>query len=334
MRQPASIPALVAMWPLMVASLAMGAPDTPLADRVEHAREASIGVLVGAPESSDQPAPSRLLVRGSAFHLRDGYLVTARHVVEREEGGQAVIPPTIRVLTANLDELEAGLVGGNAFLDIAVYRLVRPGEVRLASAVFADAEPAPGDEVFMVGYPLGWGPAISFGRIGNPNTFLPTANTRLMQLDVSACAGNSGGGLFNTRGEIVGIVHAIIHTEGTEEDRRCSRFAFAIPGGLAHRIVTALIEGQQPGFSRLGIQLTATKVGARWLATVGEAAGPAYDGGIRRGDILLAIDDTPILDAARLKNYLIERTTPGQKVAVRVRRGERELVFTITLGRA
>ena len=52
----------------------------------------------------------------------------------------------------------------------------------------------------------------------------------------------------------------------------------------------------------------------------------------RISDIIIAVDDTEILDAAHLKNYLIERTTPGQRVAVKVRRIDADLTFTVTLG--
>jgi serine protease Do len=67
---------------------------------------------------------------------------------------------------------------------------------------------------------------------------------------------------------------------------------------------------------------------------VSEAAGPAFEGGIRKGDILLAIEDTAITDGVQLKNYLIERTVPGQKVAVRVLRGQTEHTVFVTLGKA
>src|SRR6185295_9597142 len=172
---------------------------------------------------------------------------------------------------------------------------------------------------------LGWGPAMGFGRIGNPNTFLPTLESRLFQIDLSACSGNSGGGLFNANGEIIGVLHAVIQTEQTEAEHHCSRFAFSVPGLLVQRIVTTLIQGGTPKFSRLGVNLKPVKIGTHWRVAVADASGPALDGGIRQGDILLAIEDMTITDAAQLKNYLIERTQPGQRVTVRVLRDGKEL---------
>ena len=54
--------------------------------------------------------------------------------------------------------------------------------------------------------------------------------------------------------------------------------------------------------------------------------------GIQKHDIILSVDETDMLDAAHLKNYLIQRTTPGQRVLVKVRRVDADLTFTVTLG--
>jgi len=76
------------------------------------------------------------------------------------------------------------------------------------------------------------------------------------------------------------------------------------------------------------------RVGTRWRVSVGDASGPAKDGGIHKGDLLVAIDDTDISDAAQLKNYLMERTRPGQTVILRVLRGDQELKLSVTLAGA
>jgi S1-C subfamily serine protease len=304
------------------------------ADGIDQAKRATVGILQDGADSTYQIGRARFSVRASGFHLHDGYLVTARHAVDKEEGGKRVVPNDITVMTSDLHELPATLVGVSPFVDLAVYRLTGEGTAGLLPAMaFADAEPTPGMEIFTVGYPLGWGPAMSFGRIGNPNTFLPTIESRLLQLDLSACSGNSGGGLFHADGMLAGVVHAIIQTESSQEDRRCSRFVFAVPGPLAKRIVGALIEGAHPQFARIGIQMTVVKVGTRWQVAVGDVSGPAQTGGVRKGDVLLAIDETPITDPAQLKNYLIERTQPGQIVRITVRRGAGEQTFSVTLGK-
>jgi serine protease Do len=308
--------------------------EARLAEGIERAKRATIGILQdGAGGSAGPGSPARFSLRGSGFHLRDGYIVTAQHAVDRDEAGKRIIPRHITVLTTALEELPAELTGVNAFLDIAVYRIADNGAaLHLGTVAFAKDEPQAGDEVYTIGYPLGWGPAVGFGRIGNPNTFLPTVESRLYQIDLSACSGNSGGGLFNREGEVVGVVHAIIQTETTQADRRCSRFAFSVPGPLVQRIVSALIQGAEPRFSRLGISMKPVKTGTRWQLAVAEATGPALEAGIQKGDLLLAIENVEITDAAQLKNYLIERTEPGQRISVKVLRDRQEKLFTVTLG--
>lgn len=304
----------------------------PNAEAIEQAKRATVGILEDTQDPRTPEKPGKIKIRGTGFHLHDGYIVTARHAVEKNSPTGQIVPKIIHVLTSDLHELVAQIVGESAYLDVVVYRLNQKDRPLLAvTTLFAAEAPIVGSEVFTVGYPMGWGPTMAFGRIGNANTFLQTVETRLVQADLSACSGNSGGGLFNQAGEVVGIMHAVIQTDKDETHVYCSQMAFAIPGTLAARIVNAAIEGKPLSFSKLGIHMTAVKDGTKWRIAVRDVADPAKAAGIQKHDILLAIEDTEILDAAHLKNYLIERTVPGQKVSVKVRRAEADLTFTVTL---
>jgi serine protease Do len=316
-------------------SAPLSAEPTPLSqDTFLRAKQATVGILEDTQDQRTPEKPGKIVVRGTGFHLRDGYVVTARHAAEKHDPSTgAIIQKHVRILTSDLNELPADLVGDSAFMDVVIYRVAEQYRSKLpAGSVFAAGDAAPGMEVFTVGYPLGWGPTMAFGRLGNTNTFLQTVETRLLQADLSACNGNSGGGLFNTQGEIVGIMHAIIQTEKDETQDHCSRMTFAIPGILAERIVNAALAGKPLTFSKLGIHMTSVKDGTKWRMAVKDVADPAKEAGIQKHDILLAIEDTEILDAAQLKNYLIERTTPGQEVSVKVRRIDADLTFHVVLG--
>lgn len=310
------------------ASAGTGAPP----DVIERAKRATVGILEDTQDPRTPDQPGKIKIRGTGFHLHDGYIVTARHAVEKNSPTGHIVPKVIHVLTTDLHELVAQIVGESAYLDVVVYRLNQHDRpvIDLATA-FATEAPVVGSEVFTVGYPMGWGPTMAFGRIGNVNTFLQTVETRLLQADLSACSGNSGGALYNHSGEVVGIMHAVIQTDKDENHVFCSQMAFAIPATLASRIVAAAVEGRPLAFSKLGIHMTAVKEGTKWRMAVKDVSEPAKAAGIQKHDILLAIEETEILDAAHLKNYLIERTVPGQRVSLKVRRAEADLTFTVTL---
>ena len=316
---------------LLMASHASAGEETR-SGALERAKRVTLGILEDTQDPRAPEKPGKIKIRGTGFHLHDGYIVTARHAVEKSSPSGQVVPKVIHVLTTDLHEVAAQIVGESAYLDVVVYRLNQQDRPVLpVEAPFAVETPPVGSEVFTVGYPMGWGPTMAFGRIGNANTFLQTVETRLIQADLSACSGNSGGALFNVEGEVVGILHAVIQTDKDESQVYCSQMAFAIPGTLAARIVSAAIEGKPLAFSKLGIHMTAVKDGTKWRIAVKDVAEPAKSAGIQKHDILLAIEDTEILDAAHLKNYLIEQTAPGQRVAVKVRRAEADLTFTVTL---
>jgi len=299
---------------------------------IERAKRATVGILEDTQDPRTPDQPGKIKIRGTGFHLHDGYIVTARHAVEKNSPTGHIVPKVIHVLTTDLHELVAQIVGESAYLDVVVYRLNQHDRpvIDLATA-FATEAPVVGSEVFTVGYPMGWGPTMAFGRIGNVNTFLQTVETRLLQADLSACSGNSGGALYNHVGEVVGIMHAVIQTDKDETHVFCSQMAFAIPATLASRIVAAAVEGRPLAFSKLGILMTTVKEGTKWRMAVKDVSEPAKAAGIQKHDILLAIEETEILDAAHLKNYLIERTVPGQRVSLKVRRAEADLTFTVTL---
>ncbi|UCH90580.1 MAG: serine protease [Nitrospirota bacterium] len=310
--------------------------STSPARAIEQAKLATVGILQSDVMPTDGPdygAP--LKIRGSGIHLGEGVILTARHAVERSEGGKLVVPELIHVLSDNLRELPATRQGANAYLDVAVYKLQGDqSDWPISRVKFAEHDVTYGDNVFTVGYPMGRGPALSYGKVGNPNTFLPTIQSRLVQVDLSACRGNSGGGLLNGEGQLVGLIHAIIQTETSPAERGCSRFGFAHPGLLVKRVVNAVLAGKAPGFSVLGIHLETIKEGNRWVLGVAKATGPSRHAGFRKGDILLAIDELEITTPAQLKNYLIETTEPGQKVVIRVLRGKNQRTISVQLGQS
>ena len=213
-----SLSACMLVVALLYPTWATGGTGTN-AEAIEQAKRATVGILEDTQDPRTPDKPGKIKIRGTGFHLQDGYIVTARHAVEKHSPTGQIVPKVIRVLSSDLHEFVAQIVGDSAYLDVVVYRLNQKDRPLMPiSTVFAAEAPIVGSEVFTVGYPMGWGPTMAFGRIGNANTFLQTVETRLVQADLSACSGNSGGGLFNQAGEVVGIMHAVIQTDKDDKE--------------------------------------------------------------------------------------------------------------------
>lgn len=338
MRYPLSIFMTLVLWHGLGGSLgfADGPESQHYAQDIEEAKLATVGILQDlSVKAEGAEYRAQVKVRGSGIHLGEGVILTARHAVERSEGGKRVVPEKIQVLTDDLRQLSAIRQGANTYMDVAVYKIQSDiSDWPISQVQFAEQDVTYGDEVFTVGFPMGRGPALSFGQVGNPNTFLPTVQSRLIQVDLSACRGNSGGGLLNDEGQLVGLIHAIIQTDASQTERGCSRFGFALPGNLVKRVVNAVRAGKTPGFSVLGIHLETLKDGSRWVLGVAKATGPSRHAGFKKGDILVAIDELKITSPSQLKNYLIEQTTPGQTVVIHVQRGETQRAVSVKLGKS
>ncbi|MBI4003265.1 MAG: PDZ domain-containing protein [Nitrospira defluvii] len=108
--------------------------------------------------------------------------------------------------------------------------------------------------------------------------------------------------------------------------------AFAILATVADRVIRDLREGRQPIVAWLGITMEAVKVGGRWRVRVVKAEGPAFEGGLKVGDVILAIAQTEIFTPAELKRFLLETAQPNQSVLVHVLRDDTEFHMTIVLG--
>lgn len=313
---------------------------------IDTARNAAVGIVRNEGDYLPPQAQGRSIlpgknekmmpgIRGSGTHIGDGYILTAYHVIEQRDKDnpkQTVIPREITIRSQNLDELPAQLVGVNEYTDIAVYR-VDPSKAQkyLGIARLAGRDMQPGEKVFTIGYPLGWGPSAAFGYAGSNDIFLPTVESRLVALDLSACNGNSGGGMFNANGEVVGMAHAVIGGN-KEGDGVCSKIFFAIPGDVVNGMTRSLIAGEKPKFPKIGAGLTVSKFGDSWRVAVSGVSGPAEKAGLQAGDVFLSINGAPVRDGRQLKNYLVEKTKPGDTVSLEIMRGNEKKKLSLTLG--
>ena len=262
----------------------------------------------------------------------DGYILTCAHVVD----GASTITVTI-----GDKDYPATLVGEDTTSDIAVIKVEADG---LTPATVGDSDGLKvGQSVMAVGNPLGeLGGTVTGGMISALNRSVTiqgssSVNTMsLIQMDASVSPGNSGGGLFNMSGELVGIVNAKSSSSDAEG------LGFAIPINDAIKVAQELLEnGYVTGRPYLGITYLGVE-DAQTAAQLGVNAygvyvvevvkgGPADKAGLKSGDRIVSIDGSEIGTKDDL-SALMQKHTAGDSLAITIARGGQMQTISVTLG--
>jgi serine protease Do len=245
----------------------------------------------------------------------DGYIITNNHVVANAD--------KIKVSIQGKDkEYDAKVIGTDPKTDIAVIKIDAKG---LTPIKFGNSDNLKvGDIVFAIGDPFGVGKSVTQGIISalNKNKVGINQYENFIQTDASINPGNSGGALVDSRGVLIGINSAIITRSGGNNG-----IGFAIPSNMVKKIALALINNGKIVRGYLGVSISDLnsglrsiykhKEGAFVLATSKDA--PAYKAGIRRGDLIIEVNNQVIKDANDLKNK-IGSMKPNEIVSVKVER--------------
>ena len=262
----------------------------------------------------------------------DGYILTCAHVVD----GASNITVTI-----NDKDYTATLVGEDTTSDIAVIKIDANG---LTPATVGDSDSLKvGQNVMAVGNPLGeLGGTVTGGMISALNRSVTiqgssSVNTMsLIQMDASVSPGNSGGGLFNMNGELIGIVNAKSSSSDAEG------LGFAIPINDAIKVAQELLEnGYVTGRPYLGITYLAVE-DAQTAAQLGVNAygvyvvevvkgGPAEKAGLQAGDRIVSVDGTEIASKDDL-GTLMQKHAAGDTLSITIAREGQMQTVNVTLG--
>ena len=265
---------------------------------------------------------------GSGFILtKDGYVVTNYHVIE---GGSSYM-----VVTSDNVQHEAVLVGGDASNDIAVLKM--EGDKHQAVQLGSSDDLIVGDQVAAIGNPLGeLTSTLTVGYVSAKGRYVTTESTtiNMIQTDCAINSGNSGGPLFNMKGEVVGITTA--KYSGTSgSGASIEGIGFAIPIDDVIAIVEDLIEFGYVNSAYLGIEvnnsneITAGLPSGAYVANVT----PGYcaeKAGILPGDYIVELHGHEITTMNDLTRIL-RRLDPGTTTTVVVLRGTQKITLTITL---
>ena len=262
----------------------------------------------------------------------DGYILTCAHVVD----GASTITVTI-----GDKDYTATLVGEDTTSDIAVIKIDADG---LPPATVGNSDSLKvGQSVMAVGNPLGeLGGTVTGGMISALNRSVTiqgssSVNTMsLIQMDASVSPGNSGGGLFNMNGELIGIVNAKSSSSDAEG------LGFAIPINDAIKVAQELLEnGYVTGRPYLGITYLAVE-DAQTAAQLGVNAygvyvvevvkgGPAEKAGLQAGDRIVSVDGTEIASKDDL-GTLMQKHAAGDTLSITIAREGQMQTVNVTLG--
>ena len=262
----------------------------------------------------------------------DGYILTCAHVVD---GASSI------TVTIGDKDYTATLVGEDTTSDIAVIKIDADG---LTPATVGNSDSLKvGQSVMAVGNPLGeLGGTVTGGMISALNRSVTiqgssSVNTMsLIQMDASVSPGNSGGGLFNMNGELIGIVNAKSSSSDAEG------LGFAIPINDAIKVAQELLEnGYVTGRPYLGITYLAVE-DAQTAAQLGVNAygvyvvevvkgGPAEKAGLQAGDRIVSVDGTEIATKDDL-GTLMQKHAAGDTLSITIAREGQMQTINVTLG--
>ena len=258
---------------------------------------------------------------------QDGYILTCAHVVSGAT--------SIKVQLSTGDSYDATVVGSDSTSDVAVIKIDATG---LTPAVIGNSDAlAVGETVVAVGNPLGTlSNSVTDGIISalNREVTVEDNDMTLLQTDASISPGNSGGGLFNANGELIGVVNAKSSYSEAEG------IGFAIPINSAMDIANQLIESGSVARPALGVTIvdvsdanTAQQMGvsATGVYVVQVTAGSgAESAGVKAGDRIIAVDDTAVSTSNDVKSYLAKKNV-GDTVNLQVERQGKVLTLAVTL---
>lgn len=268
---------------------------------------------------------------GSGFIVsEDGYIVTNYHVVEQSD--------TITVACYDGTEYAALLVGYDESNDIAVLKVEATG---LSPVILGDSDDLNvGDDVLAIGNPLG---ELTFtltaGKISAKDrevTFSNNVTMDLLQTDCAINSGNSGGALFNMYGEVVGVTNAK-YSGNSGSGASIDNIAFAIPINTARPIVESIIE--EGYVTKPFVGVTVSDVGQEYqdygipqgaaIQSVVQDS-PAQKAGLKKGDIVTAVDGKALTSAKALVDDIGTRKA-GDQMALTVYRRGQTVEITVTV---
>ena len=266
---------------------------------------------------------------GSGFILtEDGYIITNYHVIEDAS--------EIKVTTYGGDEYDAKLIGYDESNDIAV---IKVDANNLAPVTLGDSDALNvGDDVIAIGNPLGELTfSLTSGAVSalDRNVTLSNASMNLIQTDCAINSGNSGGALFNTYGEVIGITNAKYSSNGYNTSS-IDNIGFAIPINSVKKIITEIIEDGSITKPYIGVYIYDHGSDYKKFGLTGavvqkvEENSPAEEAGLKPNDLITKVNGEDIADSEELRSILA-KGNEGDTYTLTVNRSGEIIEIEVTI---
>ncbi|MDV5823245.1 Do family serine endopeptidase [Sphingobium naphthae] len=325
-----------------------GAPAS-LADMVEKLQPAVVNIstkqrvqvqnpFAGTPFGNlfgfgqGQPQTRQAQSLGSGFIISaDGYIVTNNHVVSA--GAEGATVEQITVTLTDREEYTAKLVGRDAATDIAVLK-IEPKKA-MPFVKFGDSTKARvGDWVVAIGNPFALSGTVTAGIISAVHRGTGGTYDKFIQTDASINQGNSGGPMFDMRGNVIGINSQILSPSGGNVG-----IGFAIPSEQAAPIVETLMKGQTVKRGYLGVQISPlgedlaeslglAKNSGEFIQGVEPGRG-ADKAGIKAGDVIVSVNGQEVNPDQNLSSIVANQPIGAKVPIVLIRNGQRMTVTAV-----
>ena len=272
--------------------------------------------------------PQRSNALGSGFVIsEDGYIVTNNHVIEGAD--------EISIEFFSGKTLDAKLIGTDPKTDIALLKV--ESDAPLPFVNFGDSNVMRvGDWVMAMGNPLGQGFSVSAGIVSARNRELSGTYDDFIQTDAAINRGNSGGPLFNMDGQVIGVNTAILSPNGGSIG-----IGFSMASNVVAKVVQQLKDFGETRRGWLGVRIqdvtpdVAEAMGLKdpkGALVTDVPDGPAKDGGVLSGDVIVGFEGTAISDTRDLVRRVADADV-GKAVRLEVLREGKTQTLLVTLGR-
>ncbi len=286
---------------------------------------------------------------GFIYKIEDGnaYIMTNQHVVESNQ--------KVTIITSKDEEIEAEVLGGDSYVDIAVLK-VKSNDSLVALSLVDSTNANLGDVVFTIGSPLGYEyrGSVSTGHLAGKDRMVTVSTSgngyssssgdwvmRVLQTDAAINPGNSGGPLLNANGEVIGVISMkLVKTE-------VEGMGFAIPIEYATSKIETLEQGKEIEWPLLGVQMINVSDAAQayrynikipegvenGVVIAGIVSGTgASNSDLKEGDIITKINDQKVENSAYLR-YELYKYSVGETITITYNRNGKEATTKVTLSK-